>query len=90
MPETRYAEEYTYPEGMKAEDKIPANAQIKQIPYEVSDEQLAQEAQEAKVIELVAKPIRTTSESNQLIDLLASKLGYELSESKQITPVAIS
>lgn len=43
MSETRYIIEYRYPEGMAAEDKIPANAIINKIPYEVSDEQLYQE-----------------------------------------------
>ncbi len=43
MPETRYIEEYTYPEGMPAKDKILANATVKRIPYEVSDEQIEAE-----------------------------------------------
>ncbi len=51
-------------------------------------EELAEEAKEAKIVELIAKPSRTTKESNQLIDLLANKLGYELPESKQITAIS--
>ena len=45
MPETRYIEEYTYPDGLTPAEKIP---------YEVSDEQLAQEEAEKTIAELSA------------------------------------
>ena len=54
MPETRYNEEYTYPDGLTPEEKIPANATINKIPYEVSDEQLDIEAAEKTIAELAA------------------------------------
>jgi len=54
MPETKYIEEYTYPDGLTAAEKTPANAIINKIPYEVSDEQLEQEAAEKAIAELSA------------------------------------
>ena len=54
MPETRYNERYTYPTGMAAKDKIPANAIIEQIPYEVSDEELEIEQAAKTIAELSA------------------------------------
>ena len=70
MPEIRYTE--IYKNGFL----------ITREPYEVSDEELAQEAQEARIVKLVAKSSRTSAENSQLIDLLASKLGYELPKEK--------
>jgi len=59
MSETRYITEYSYPEDLPAKDKIPENAVIKQIPYEVSDEQLEAEletqAREEAMAEITAK-----------------------------------
>jgi len=72
MPEIRYTE--IYKNGFL----------ITREPYEVSDEELAQEAQEARIVKLVAKLSRTSAEDSQLIDLLASKLGYELPKKKII------
>lgn len=43
MPETRYQIKYTYPADMPPEQRIPENATIEQIPYEVTDGQLYQE-----------------------------------------------
>lgn len=45
MVETRYNEIYTYPEGMSPEDRTPTNAVIEQIPENISDEELAEEAE---------------------------------------------
>lgn len=56
MPETRNIEEYTYPKGLSAENKIPANAKINRIPYEVSDERLAQDEAEKTIAEFSALP----------------------------------
>ena len=72
MSEVRYAQ--TYKDGVL----------IGKEPYEVSSEELEREAQEAKINELVAKSSRTSAENSQLIDLLASKLGYELPKEKVI------
>ena len=74
MPETRYGETYTYPEGMAAKDKIPANAIIVREPYEVSDEQLAQEAEDARRKELTNKSNRSSKEVSELLSLVAKKL----------------
>lgn len=52
MPETRYIEEYTYPDGLTPAEKIPQNATIKKIPYEVSDEELEMDAAERTIAEL--------------------------------------
>ena len=49
MPEIRYSTTYTYPPGMPAKSKMPANATIKQMPYEVSDEELAAERNRAEI-----------------------------------------
>ncbi len=73
MPETRYIETYTYPEGMAAKDKLPANAIIVREPYEVSDEQLAQEAEDARRKELTNKS-RSSKEASELLTLIARKL----------------
>ena len=70
--ETRYTEVY---KGGKL---------IKQEPYEVSDEQLEQEARQAKIKELLDKPIRTNAENTRLIDLLAAHQGFGLSASKNV------
>ena len=49
MPETRYHEEYNYPKDLPAVEKTVGNAEkhgwINRIPYEVSDEELAREAE---------------------------------------------
>ena len=76
MPETRYHEAKTYKNGELIEEES--------IPYEVSDEELEREAQEARIKELVAKSSRTSAENSQLINLLASKLGYELPKKKAL------
>lgn len=52
MPETRNTEVFDYPEGMKAADKILANAEITLEPYEVSDEELGRETAERVITEL--------------------------------------
>ena len=68
--ETRYIEVYK-------DGKL-----IKQEPYEVSDEQLEQEARGARIKELLDKPIRTNAENTWLIDLLAAHQGFSLPASK--------
>ena len=68
--ETRYTEVY---KGGKLVNKEP---------YEVSDEQLEQEARQAKIKELLDKPIRTNAENARLIDLLAAHQGFSLPVSK--------
>ena len=70
--ETRYIEVYK-------DGKL-----IKQEPYEVSDEQLEREARQAKIKELLDKPIRTNTENTQLIDLLAAHQGFSLPASKNV------
>ncbi len=52
MPETRYDEIYFYPKDLSPEQKIPQNATIKKIPYEVSDEELEMDAAEKTIAEL--------------------------------------
>lgn len=61
MPETRYSRLYGYPPELTAERKVLANAIITQLPYEFSDEQLADEA-EGKALE----------KANQLIDAISN------------------
>jgi len=46
MSEIRYRTNYQYPEDLPAEERVTENAIITQEPYEVSDEQLEQEADE--------------------------------------------
>ncbi len=70
--ETRYIEVYK-------DGKL-----IRQEPYEVSDEQLEQEARQAKIKELLDKPIRTNAENARLIDLLAAHQGFSLPASKNV------
>jgi len=70
--ETRYIEVYK-------DGKL-----TKQEPYEVSDEQLEQEARGARIKELVDKPVRTNAENTQLIDLLAAHQGFSLPASKNV------
>lgn len=70
--ETRYIE--VYKDGKM----------IKQEPYEVSDEQLEQEARGARIKELLDKPIRTNAENTRLIDLLAAHQGFSLPASKNV------
>jgi len=70
--ETRYIEVYK-------DGKL-----IKQEPYEVSDEQLEREARQAKIKELLDKPIRTNAENTRLIDLLAAHQGFSLPASKNV------
>ncbi len=70
--ETRYIEVYK-------DGKL-----IKQEPYEVSDEQLEQEARQAKIKDLLDKPVRTNAENTRLIDLLASHQGFNLPASKNV------
>lgn len=70
--ETRYTEVY---KGGKL---------IKQEPYEVSDEQLEQEARQAKIKELLDKPMRTNAENARLIDLLAARQGFSLPAGKNV------
>jgi len=47
MPETRFTEEYYYPQDIPASEKTVENARtrgwVKQIPYEVSDGQIEAE-----------------------------------------------
>lgn len=43
MPETRYRPQYEYPKGLTSEEKTLDKAIITRIPYEVSDEELAEE-----------------------------------------------
>ena len=50
MPETRYLQEVSYPPGLPVEDRTPDNAVITQVPYEVSDAELAEE-QDRQVLE---------------------------------------
>ena len=57
---------------------------IKQETYEVSDEKLEQEAWQAKIKELVDKPIRTNAENTRLIDLLAARQGFKLPAGKNV------
>lgn len=66
MPEIRYVE--VFKDGKLVEKE----------PYKVSDEELEREAQEIRIKELIAKSSRTSAENSQLINLLASRLGYEL------------
>lgn len=54
MSEIRYNTNHIYPEGLEAKDRVLANAIIKKIPYEVSDNELADEAAEKTVAELSA------------------------------------
>ena len=49
MPETRYTTETSYPKGLTAEEKTLDRAIITKIPYEVSDEELAEEAEASSV-----------------------------------------
>lgn len=70
--ETRYTEVY---KGGKLVNKEP---------YEVSDEQLEQEARQAKIKELLDKPIRTNAENTRLIDLLAAHQGFSLPAGKNV------
>lgn len=79
MPETRYIYKYTYPEGLTAEEKIPANAIIEQIPYEVSDEQLYMEQLEKECNETHLKVLLainnwsklTPAQKDELLKFLA-------------------
>ncbi len=73
MSVIRYGETYTYPEGMAAKDKIPANATIIREPYEVSDEQLAQEAEDARREELTNKSNRSSKENSELLTIIAKR-----------------
>lgn len=57
---------------------------IKQEPYEVSDAELEREARQAKIEELVDKPIRTNAENTRLIDLLAARQGFMLPVGKNV------
>ena len=75
MSKIRYREVYTYPEGMEAKDKLPANATIIREPYEVSDEQLAEEVEDAKREELTDKSSRSSKEASELLSLVSKKLG---------------
>ena len=73
MPETRYIETYAYPKGMAAKDKLPANATITREPYEVSDERLEQEAEDARCEELANKSSRSSKEASELLTLIAKR-----------------
>ncbi len=74
MPETRYIETYAYPKGMAAKDKLPANAVITHEPYEVSDKQLAQEAEDARREELTNKSDRSSKEDSELLTLIVKRV----------------
>ena len=52
MPETRYHTITKYPDGLSGKDKTLDKAVIIQEPYEVSDEQLADET-EVKEVQLI-------------------------------------
>ncbi len=43
-------------------------------PYEVSDEQLAQEAEDARREELTGKLIRTNKENSELLTIISKRL----------------
>ena len=60
MPETRYRTEYTYSEDLSPEEMTPVNATVEEIPYEVSDKQLAEEA-ERKAMEKAKEMIDSIS-----------------------------
>lgn len=77
MPETRYMEGYK-------DGKLVATE-----PYEVSDEELEEEARQEKIAELVAKTTRTNAQNTQLIDLLAARSGVTLPQAKNVKPVAV-
>jgi hypothetical protein len=70
MSETRYIEVYR-------DGKL-----INKEPYEVSDEELEREARQAKIKELLDKPVRANAENTRLIDLLAAHQGFSLPASK--------
>jgi len=72
MPETRYTEEYK-------DGKL-----IAKVPYQVTDDELEEEAREEKVKELVAKTTRTNAQNTQLVDLLAARAGIALPPAKSI------
>lgn len=82
MPETRYREVVTYPEGLSAEERILSNAIITQEPYEISDEQLAEEAEQATCEEYLSHspPLMTQPEVCYLLRAFAKKLGYKVEE----------
>lgn len=56
MPETRYRESSKYPHDLPAAERVTANAEIVLEPYEVSDEQLADEAK-AKEVRLIIEQL---------------------------------
>ena len=72
MPETRYIEVYR-------DGKL-----VNKEPYEVSDEEMEREARQAKIKELLDKPVRANAENAQLIDLLAAHQGFSLPASKNV------
>ena len=72
MPETRFIEEYQ-------DGKL-----VRKVPYQVSDDELEEEAREQKIAELVAKTTRTNAQNTQLLDLLAARAGITLPPAKSI------
>ena len=72
MPETRFIEEYK-------DGKL-----VRKVPYQVSDDELEEEAREQKIAELVAKTTRTNAQNTQLVDLLAARAGIALPQAKSV------
>ena len=72
MPETRYTEEYQ-------DGKL-----VRKLPYQVTDDELEEEAREEKVKELVARATRTNAQNTQLVDLLAARAGITLPQAKNV------
>lgn len=75
MPETRYIETVTYPNGLTAEEKEHTNPKAKKTrePYEVSDAELERESAEQVIGELSAKADQdiTNSEMARFLKALA-------------------
>ena len=67
MPKTRYNKRYIYPKHLFPAEKTLENAIVEEIPYEVSDEELADEA-EAKAM----------AKADELIDQITTLAGAKL------------
>jgi len=76
MPETRYVEVYTYPAGLSAAKRIPKNAKITYEPYEVTDEELVDEAErkEMENAEEAINSITTVAQSKAFLKKLVKSL----------------
>lgn len=86
MPEIRYQTEMNYPPGIPADEKTAANAKangwITYIPYEVSDEELAQEEEERQCEEYLGHSPGSIPQHEiwYLLRAFGKRLGYKVEQ----------